>query len=114
MRTSLLRKPSAIAAPYWGMLKKLSNPIKLELVVLLSESMEKLEDEPTSAEEEKGNTLDKGNGNWKEDNKALLDSALAKFSGDWGGEKDAMEIAREMRQGSDIVRNVDKRNFVSI
>ena len=55
MRTSLLRKPSAIAAPYWGMLKKLSNPIKLELVVLLSESMEKLEDEPTSEEEEKGN-----------------------------------------------------------
>ncbi len=92
MRTSLLRKPSAIAAPYWGMLKKLSNPIKLELVVLLSESMEKLEDEPDSS---------KGN------DKALLDSALAKFSGDWGGEKDAMEIARELRQGSDIVRNVD-------
>lgn len=92
MRTSLLRKPSAIAAPYWGMLKKLSNPIKLELVVLLSESMEKLEDEPDSL---------------KENDKALLDSALAKFSGDWGGEKDAMEIARELRQGSDIVRNVD-------
>ncbi|MBP5502935.1 MAG: hypothetical protein J6Y24_09140 [Bacteroidales bacterium] len=92
MRTSLLRKPSAIAAPYWGMLKKLSNPIKLELVVLLSESMEKLEDEPDSS---------------KENDKALLDSALAKFSGDWGGEKDAMEIARELRQGSDIVRNVD-------
>lgn len=92
MRTSLLRKPSAIAAPYWGMLKKLSNPIKLELVVLLSESMEKLEDEPDSS---------------KENDKALLDSALAKFSGDWGGDKDAMEIARELRQGSDIVRNVD-------
>jgi len=92
MRTSLLRKPSAIAAPYWGMLKKLSNPIKLELVVLLSESMEKLEDEPDSS---------------KENDKALLDSALAKFSGDWGGEKDAMEIARELRQDSDIVRNVD-------
>lgn len=92
MRTSLLRKPSAIAAPYWGMLKKLSNPIKLELVVLLSESMEKLEDEPDSS---------------KENDKALLDSALAKFSGDWGGEKDAMEIARELRQGSDKVRNVD-------
>lgn len=92
MRTSLLRKPSAIAAPYWGMLKKLSNSIKLELVVLLSESMEKLEDEPDSS---------------KENDKALLDSALAKFSGDWGGEKDAMEIARELRQGSDIVRNVD-------
>ena len=92
MRTSLLRKPSAIAAPYWGMLKKLSNPIKLELVVLLSESMEKLEDEPDSS---------------KENDKALLDSALAKFSGDWGGEKDVMEIARDLRQGSDKVRNVD-------
>ena len=92
MRTSLLRKPSAIAAPYWGMLKKLSNSIKLELVVLLSESMEKLEDEPDSS---------------KENDKALLDSALAKFSGDRGGEKDVMEIARDLRQGSDKVRNVD-------
>ena len=36
----MLRKPSARTAPYWGMLRGLSNPVKLELVVLLSESME--------------------------------------------------------------------------
>ena len=35
-----------------------------------------------------------------------LDAALAKFSGDFGGNKDAMEIAQEMRQGADMVRVV--------
>ncbi|MBQ2208335.1 MAG: hypothetical protein II404_00030 [Prevotella sp.] len=40
MNTNVLRKPSAKAAPYWGMLRGLSIPLKLELVVLLSESME--------------------------------------------------------------------------
>lgn len=36
-----------------------------------------------------------------------LDAALAKFSGDFGGNKDAMEIAQEMRQGADMVREVE-------
>ena len=32
-----------MAAPYWSMLRGLSKPLKLELVVLLSESMEERE-----------------------------------------------------------------------
>ena len=36
-----------------------------------------------------------------------LDAALAKFSGDFGGNKDAMEIAQELRQGADMVREVE-------
>ena len=36
-----------------------------------------------------------------------LDAALSKFSGDFGGNKDAMEIAQELRQGADMVREVE-------
>lgn len=35
-----MRTPSPKAAPYWGILQGLSKPLKLELVVLLSESIE--------------------------------------------------------------------------
>ena len=40
MTANVLRKPSARIAPYWGMLRELSIPMKLELVVLLNESIE--------------------------------------------------------------------------
>ena len=50
MRTNVLRKPSAKVAPYWWMLRGLSNPLKLELVVLLSESMEEPTDVAETAE----------------------------------------------------------------
>jgi len=36
-----------------------------------------------------------------------FEAALAKFSGDFGGNKDAMEIARELRQGAEMVRDVE-------
>ena len=44
---------------------------------------------------------------WKEEDDALLDSLLAKFSGDWGGDGTPSEIARELRQGEEMVRDVD-------
>lgn len=34
-----MRQPSTASAPYWGMLRSLSKPVKLELVALLSESL---------------------------------------------------------------------------
>ena len=36
-----------------------------------------------------------------------LDAALAKFHKDWGGEGSATEIAQELRQGADMVRDVE-------
>ena len=36
-----------------------------------------------------------------------LDAALARFSGDFGDNKDAREIARELRQGPEMVRDVE-------
>ena len=45
-------------------------------------------------------------GTWADMDNEMLDEALAKFSGDWGGNGDAMEIARGLRQGADMVRDV--------
>ena len=73
MTANVLRKPSVSAAPYWGMLRGLSNPVKLELVVLLSESMEDwgkvaTTDTPTPlTEEEKDRLFDSLCGCWADD-----------------------------------------------
>ena len=42
-----------------------------------------------------------------EDDNARLDEALAKFSGDFGGSADAMTVAEELRQGADMVKEVE-------
>ena len=112
MTGTVLRKPSAQAAPYWGMLQGLSKPLKLELVVLLSESMEDREvastpPPPPLSEEEKDQLFEKLAGCWADRDNEMLDAALAKFSGDFGGNKDASEVARELRQGAEMVRDVD-------
>lgn len=72
MKGTVLRKPSAKAAPYWGMLQGLSKPLKLELVVLLSESMEEREVAPTPpppplSEEERKAGLMRLAGCWADD-----------------------------------------------
>ena len=45
--------------------------------------------------------------NLVEDDNARLDEALAKFSGDFGGSADAMTIAEELRQGAEMVKEVE-------
>ena len=44
---------------------------------------------------------------WKEESDARLDAALARFHKDWGGDKNPMEIANELRQGAEMVKDVD-------
>ncbi len=36
-----------------------------------------------------------------------LDAILARISGDWGGDKEPLDIANELRQGAEMVRNVE-------
>ena len=36
-----------------------------------------------------------------------LDAALSRFHKDWGGDKDPLEIARELRQGEEMVKDVE-------
>ena len=43
----------------------------------------------------------------EEEDNTRLDAALARISGDWGGDKNPVEIANELRQGSDMVREVE-------
>lgn len=57
--------------------------------------------EPT----EKG-WADRFAGSWKEMDDQMLDAALAEFSGDFGGKADSGEIARELRQGAEMVRDI--------
>ena len=45
--------------------------------------------------------------NLVEDDNARLDEALAKFSGDFGGSADAITVAKELRQGADMVKEVE-------
>ena len=42
-----------------------------------------------------------------EDDNARLDEALKKFSGDFGGTADPMSVAEELRQGAEMVREVE-------
>jgi hypothetical protein len=92
------------------MLRNLSNPIKLELVVLLSESMEDSVAAMTDETEEERKVDTDSNrpaGVLADRNNAMLDAALAEFSGDFGGNANAGDIARELRQGPEMVRDVE-------
>ena len=44
---------------------------------------------------------------WREESDARLDAALARFHKDWGGDKSPMEIAKELRQGAEMVTDVE-------
>ena len=43
----------------------------------------------------------------KAQDEAKLEAFLSKVSGDWGGDKTPVEIANELRQGSDMVKDVE-------
>ena len=43
----------------------------------------------------------------EEEDNSMLDAFLSRISGDWGGDGTPMEIARELRQGAETVRNVE-------
>ena len=58
------------SAPYWGMLKGLSKPVKIELVALLSESVafeDEVAGEPELNEEEKDRLFESLAGCWADD-----------------------------------------------
>jgi len=44
---------------------------------------------------------------WEEEDNTKLNAFLAKIGGDWGGDASPEEIANELRQGADMVRNID-------
>ena len=92
------------ASRYWGMLKGLSNKEKLDLIVMLNASI--APEEPT--EEDSSEWTSRYVGVWKDESDRKLDEALALFHKEWGGDRNPIEIANELRQ------NVDTRNDVEV
>ena len=93
MTVTALRKPSAAVVPYWDMLKKLSNPVKMELVALLSDSVAF------------GNVKAKEHELTEEERKA----GLMSLAGCWVGDPDAerMEAAIKECRKNDVLREVN-------
>ena len=100
-----LNVTSPISARYWLELKDLGDTEKIELIALLSCSMTSTAMRRSSAPKE--NRASTFASKWQGDQNERLDAALARFHGDWGGEKDPVEIARELRQGPEMVRDVE-------
>ena len=86
-----------------SMLNSLSRHDRLWLVKQLSERVEREEAEAKKSLE----VFLKASPTWEEEDNAKLDEALSHFSGDWGGDGTPTEIARELRQGSDMVRKIE-------
>jgi len=85
MRATILKTPSTVAAPYWGKLRKLSTPIKLELMALLSNSLAYNDDEESDGEElteeERKAGIMSLAGCWSDDpeDAALMEDAIKSF-----------------------------------
>ena len=90
MMTNVLPTNSPVSAKYWEELKDLSDNVKLELITLLSSSMTRSETDIKKEANEK------------------LESALLKFSTDWGGDASAMDISHELREGIENRRTVEE------
>lgn len=85
------------------MLNSLSRSDRRWLVEQMSEQVEREEAEA----EKKWQEYLKNAPTWEERDNAFLDDFLAKIGGDWGGDATPTEIARDLRQGTDVVRNVE-------
>lgn len=68
--------------------------------------LQQLQADEVKAEKE-WNELLSSSPSWEEEDNARLDAALARLSGGWGGDKNPVEIANELRQGSEMVREVE-------
>ena len=99
-----LNVTSPVSARYWSELKSLSTTEKIELIALLSSSLTNANERSAS---HKAGRIAKFAGKWVDDQSERLDAALARFHGDWGGDKDPIEIARGLRQGPEMVRDVE-------
>lgn len=104
MNTPILEAASPSTSRYWLELQGLSNNEKLELIMLLSGSLMS-----PSAANSTDETARDGHFsiNQREEDNARLNAFLEAISGDWGGDATPAEIACELRQGADMVRDVN-------
>lgn len=85
------------------MLNSLSRHDRRWLVEQMSAQVEREEAEAKKSLKE----LLESPSTWKEESDARLEAALARFHKDWGGNKSPMEIANELRQGAEMVKDVE-------
>ena len=85
------------------MLNSLSRHDRRWLVDQLREGVEHEEEEAKKS----WNEFLESRSTWEEEDSANLDAFLENISGNWGGDKEPVELAGELRQGSEMVRNVD-------
>ncbi len=95
MTMNISVETSPAMAKYWPELAKLSNHDKQSLIVLLTSSLRS--EAASFVDEEERRRV----------SNAKLDAALAKFHSDWGGDREPLEIANELRQGPEMLRDVE-------
>ena len=103
MNTDTITPVFTPTSPYWGMLKGLSNKEKLDLIVLLSTSIATV----GTVEENPSRRTSSFDDTCQDESDRKLDAALACFHKSWGGNKSPIEIARDLRQGTDMTRDVE-------
>lgn len=86
-----------------AMLNSLSRSDRRRLTDMMRAQLEREEAEAKSSIEESILT----DSSWREESDFRLTLALSHFHKDWGGEKEPLEIANELRQGADKVRDVE-------
>ena len=90
MTMNISVETSPAMAKYWPELAKLSNHDKQSLIVLLTSSLRS--EAASFVDEEERRRV----------SNAKLDAALAKFHSDWGGDREPLDIANELRQGPEM------------
>ena len=92
--------------PMDAMLTMLNSLSRRDRHWLIEQMREQVEREDAEAEKGLKEFLERPS-SWKEESDARLDAALARFHKDWGGDKSPMEIADELRQGAEMVKDVE-------
>ena len=89
---------------FWNLIKDASSEVKLALIKRLSDALR-----PVVAEKKtnKKHTAEEFAGVGANMDDDMLNTALAKFHKDWGGEEDAMTIAEELRSSRENSRTVE-------
>ena len=108
MTTLAKRITETPMAPYMSLLKGMSRRHKQIVVTYLTELMKEGDDiEEGLLIAEQPHKFSGTCGTWKDESDLRLDAALARFHKDWGGNKNPVEIANELRQGPELVNDVE-------
>lgn len=93
--------------PMDAMLTMLNSLSRSDRRWLAEQMTAQIEREDAEVEKDLEELLNNASSRRKEEESELLDAFLANISGDWGGDGSPMEIARDLRQGAETLRDVE-------